>query len=552
MSDARQPDATTPHAPADSFAGETVGPPNGEPVAPSVPVRERYALGAEIARGGMAIVHTAADLAFGREVAVKVLSAELSGSEADRRFVYEARITGQLQHPSIPPVHDLGMLPDGRPFLAMKLIRGHTLAREVESRPFVPDEFDHYAGVFEQICLAVAFAHSKGIIHRDLKPANVMVGAFGEVQVMDWGLAKELESGPARGEVGAVTADDIDGEIGPDDRTRAGAVMGTPAYMAPEQARGEKLDERADVFALGGILCAILTGKPPYLGRSAREVWQKAAAAELSDALERLAAVKDAGQLPAIARRCLAADPRRRFAHAGEVRAAIDAARNKAREVRKQYDLSLATTDADRLQRRADLRARNAVLVGLAGLALGLLSVGGAFLYADHVKARATADMPKYTDYQKELFPTLVVAAHKHADDGLFDPGFDRSGRDRVAGLLHRCAAALDPPEAAHANLLLYGLFELAREESTAGKYWDHAVGQYGKVEPDHAEATLVVRACDWFTARQSPSKLDRKVLDRLRQALTAARTKPLPGPLREQVEAASAKIGTRKLAELK
>src|SRR5262249_20882563 len=155
-------------------------------------------------------------------------------------------------------------------------------------------EFDHYVGIFEQVCLAVAFAHSKGIIHRDLKPANVMVGRFGEVQVMDWGLAKQTGRGqaPAVGGAANVSAEPagVPGGIAPDDRTRAGQVMGTPAYMPPEQARGQidQTDERADVFALGGILCTVLTGKPPYTGASGREVWQKAAAAELDDALARL------------------------------------------------------------------------------------------------------------------------------------------------------------------------------------------------------------------------------------------------------------------------
>src|SRR5262245_37802568 len=153
----------------------------------------RYALGEEIARGGMGIVYRSADSVLGREVAVKVLQGRYGPeSGAARRFAEEARITGQLQHPGIPPVHDLGTLPDGRPFLAMKLIRGQTLEA---LRTGEPGRSANLTGVFEAICQAVAYAHAQNVIHRDLKPANVMVGNFGEVQVMDWGLAKVLVGG---------------------------------------------------------------------------------------------------------------------------------------------------------------------------------------------------------------------------------------------------------------------------------------------------------------------------------------------------------------------
>ncbi len=249
-------------------------------VAPGL-IAGRYELGPELARGGMGVVHRAVDRPFDREVAIKLLSPRLVGTPAADRFLDEARITGRLQHPSIPPVHEVGVLPDGNPYLVMKLIRGRTLADEVAAAPRpsgraevgpagldddrerdAVDFRDRLLRAFEQICLAVAFAHSRRVVHRDLKPQNVMVGAFGEVQVMDWGLAKELAA-PARPDAGAAEPGD-----GPEDRTRVGDVVGTPAYMPPEQARGEndRVDERADVFALGGVLCAILTGAAPYQG----------------------------------------------------------------------------------------------------------------------------------------------------------------------------------------------------------------------------------------------------------------------------------------------
>src|SRR5262249_54787517 len=152
-----------------------------------------YEIQSEIGRGGMGVVYRARDLALGRLVAVKVLQDRFPASgQAARRFLGEARITGQLQHPGIPAVHQVGTLPDGRPYLAMKLISGHALDQVLRERPEPAAERGRLLAVFAAACQAVGFAHSRGVIHRDLKPANVMMAAFGEVQVMDWGLAKVL------------------------------------------------------------------------------------------------------------------------------------------------------------------------------------------------------------------------------------------------------------------------------------------------------------------------------------------------------------------------
>ena len=152
-----------------------------------------YELLDEVGRGGMGIVYRARDVAFGRDVAVKLLADRYPlDSPAAQRFLNEARITGQLQHPGIPAVHQVGSLPDGRPFLAMKLIKGCTLEALLKERPDPSAERGRLLAVFEAVCQAVGYAHAHRVIHRDLKPANVMVGTFGEVQVMDWGLAKVL------------------------------------------------------------------------------------------------------------------------------------------------------------------------------------------------------------------------------------------------------------------------------------------------------------------------------------------------------------------------
>src|SRR5262249_24470863 len=160
-----------------------------------------------------------------------------------QRFVEEARIAGQLQHPGIVPVYTLGEAGPGRPYFTMKLVEGQTLAALLAERASPAHDLTRFLKVFEQVCQTLAYAHSRGVIHRDLKPANVMVGAFGEVQVMDWGLARRL---------GATAEDGPAGSLVEPSRTGGGRVLGTPAYMAPEQARGEaeRLDERCDVFGL--------------------------------------------------------------------------------------------------------------------------------------------------------------------------------------------------------------------------------------------------------------------------------------------------------------
>jgi serine/threonine protein kinase len=162
---------------------------------PEIPdaTSERYELGDEIARGGMGVVLHAFDNNLRRPVAIKILKQEAENNpDIVRRFLLEAHIGGQLQHPGIAPVYEIGRLADGHPYIAMKLVNGATLQTLLEQRQDIADDQAKFLGIFEQACQAVAFAHGRGVIHRDLKPANVMVGEFGEVQVMDWGIAKLL------------------------------------------------------------------------------------------------------------------------------------------------------------------------------------------------------------------------------------------------------------------------------------------------------------------------------------------------------------------------
>ena len=261
------------HSPVGESASEpgrvdlTTGFSNSDPAAPdsadaaASPPRlndGRYQLLAEIAHGGMGVIWRATDTTLGREVAVKVLMDKFApDSGIARRFAAEARITGQLQHPAIPPVHDYGQLPDDRPFLAMKLIKGRTLEELLRKRDDPSADRGRFVAVFEQVCQAVAYAHAHQVIHRDLKPSNIMVGSFGEVQVMDWGLAKVLTGTaiPAAADtdlgetVGETRIRDSDADGSDPSFMQAGSILGTLAYMPPEQAAGEihKVDQRSDV-----------------------------------------------------------------------------------------------------------------------------------------------------------------------------------------------------------------------------------------------------------------------------------------------------------------
>ena len=213
----------------------------------------------------MGLVLRGRDPELGRELAVKLLlDHHRDRPDLVDRFVEEAQICGQLQHPGVVPVYDLGMLADDRPFFTMKLVKGQTLASLLARRGAEPD-LPRFLSIFASVCQTMAYAHSRGVIHRDLKPSNVMVGPFGEVQVMDWGLAKVLpKDGPRKEVVAPPVNETVVATIrsmGESDLSQAGSVLGTPAYMAPEQARGETdaIDRRSDVFALGSILCEILT-----------------------------------------------------------------------------------------------------------------------------------------------------------------------------------------------------------------------------------------------------------------------------------------------------
>ncbi|MCP4806525.1 MAG: serine/threonine protein kinase [Proteobacteria bacterium] len=262
---------------------------------------DRYEIGPVIGRGAGGVIHRARDHDLARDVAMKLLSREGSSPSERVRFVVEAQVPAQLEHPNIIPVHDVGKTADGDLFYVMKLVEGDTLKQLLaDDRP------EHeLLDVLYGVAKGIAFAHHRGFLHRDLKPSNVMVGAFGEVLVLDWGLARAPQGATVRDDAGPMSLD--------------GDVMGTLGYMAPEQALGEvkRQGPATDVHALGAMLHEILTGAPP---RPARTL------VELIPQLNRLPAPAS-GPLGALALRCLAPDPLARPRDAGEFEALLDLSR---------------------------------------------------------------------------------------------------------------------------------------------------------------------------------------------------------------------------------
>jgi eukaryotic-like serine/threonine-protein kinase len=281
----------------------------------------RYHFKAFLARGGMAEVWRGFDTLLAREVALKVLRGQMfKDAGARERFREEALHISRLEHPSIVPVYDLGELPGGRPFFVMKLIHGQTLAELLAARATPVEDLSRWIGVFDQVCAAVSFAHACDLIHRDLKPSNVMLGEFGEVLVMDWGIAKALAARPhpalvppAPALLSPLGGGAVKCQAGPE--TLPGQVLGTPAFMAPEQARGgaSRVGKATDVFGLGGILCVILTGQPPYTHA------QQALMGDVTEAFARLDGCGVDAALIELAKACLAPDPGARLSDAVEI-----------------------------------------------------------------------------------------------------------------------------------------------------------------------------------------------------------------------------------------
>jgi hypothetical protein len=414
-------DASTPPAPSDVTVGPDPALAATPDSVPRPPLPRRYELKRLLGQGGMGDVWLGRDRHLRRPVAVKVVQERWADNpNVLRRFVEEAQLTSQLQHPGIPPVYERSTLPDGRPYFCMKVVRGRTLASLLEERADPGDDLPRLLGIFEQVCQAVAYAHNKGVIHRDLKPQNVMVGAFGEVQVMDWGLAKVLREGMPAAETAAPAASvvETDRTEQADGQTQAGTVLGTYAYMPPEQARGEvgHRDRRCDVFGLGAILCEILTGSPPYLGTPA-QVRVHAQVGFTHDALKRLETCSADQELTALVRSCLSPAIAERPPGAGAVATALTAYLAAVQERLRAAEMARAAAAAREEEAKAtaaaEARARKEALakvtaerrakrltVGLAAAVLLVMAVGagGGWWLQQQRLARQAEDMARRRD----------------------------------------------------------------------------------------------------------------------------------------------------------
>ncbi len=536
-----------------------------------------YAIVGEVGRGGMGIVLEARDSDLDRRVAVKVLL-EQHGNQPElvRRFLEEARINGRLQHPGIVPVYQLGQLDDQRPFFAMKLVQGQTLAELLADRTDPTVGQERFLAIYEQVCQTLAYAHSRRVIHRDLKPSNIMVGPFGEVQIMDWGLAKVLTADDARatadGSTSAASPGRLDSTL-----SLAGTVMGTPAYMAPEQACGAvgRIDERTDVFGLGGILCTILTGKPPYDKPTPLEQTRQAERGDLSDALRRLDACGADAELVELARACLSAQPEQRPRDAGVVALRMTEYRAGVQDRLRSAELERT---AAQVRAQAEHKARRlTVALAAAVLALTLLG-GGGWLWHERERAeradRASRTVREVEGYlqeairlreraqtapPEEIAPwTAALAATRQAEARLAGGEADEGLRRRVRALLEE----LEPAEKDRTMLARLEQVRLRQAElkdnrfdiQASGPAYATAFKDYGidvlDLPAEEAAQHLRKRAIrvDLAAALGDWARLaDPKQRERLLKVLQLAD----PDPWRQRLRAALAKHDRQSLVDL-
>jgi tetratricopeptide (TPR) repeat protein len=368
---------------------------------------EEYRIERELARGGMGRILLATDRQ-GRRVAVKVL---LNPGEANtERFVREMQITARLQHPAIVTLHEAGRWPSGEPFFSMKLVEGSSLTEALEAASSLRARLELVPRLIAATD-ALAYAHHHGVIHRDLKPSNILVGAFGETVVIDWGLARVQRSRGAESGVSPTESNErtLDTPDDLDDLTLSGAALGTPAYMPPEQARGLAVSERSDVYGLGAILYHLLSGGAPYVGTSARDVIERVLAGPPRPLESRVPAMP--ADLGAIVRKAMMPDPADRYPSAREM--ADDLRRFSAGQLVSAYAYPLG------MLARRWLHKHRAVL-GMTAALLVLGAIAAVLSIARIIHERQRAEEQR-----------AVATTHRTAAEGLVS-SLLQTFRDRV------------------------------------------------------------------------------------------------------------------------
>ena len=272
----------------------------------------RYAYFKTIARGGRSIIQSCKDLHLMRTVCYKSLKAEFSDdAAAQRRFVREARVSAMLQHPNTMPTYELGRDAQGHCYFTMKLVHGYTLREIFDFRERY--DLSRLVEVVIQVAHALAYAHDHGVVHRDIKPENVLIGPFGEVLVLDWGIALVLPQADAAMSAAGAEADNKAAAVG------TGGAEGTVSYMSPEQIRQDaELDHRTDIYSLGSVLYEVLAGRPPVVGESFEDILRQTLNVDAAPPSE-FAKTPVPPRLEQICMRCLRKDPAGRFETAGEL-----------------------------------------------------------------------------------------------------------------------------------------------------------------------------------------------------------------------------------------
>ncbi|KAA0209700.1 hypothetical protein EDM80_14165 [bacterium] len=365
--------------------------------------RKRYVVIREIARGGMGKVLEVEDTDLRRSVALKVLRKELVGRrDLVERFLEEAQITGQLEHPNIVPVHEIGIDGKGNLYFTMKLVEGWGL-NEILAKLRAGDKdmlrewtLPRLLEMFLKLCEGIAFAHSRGVIHRDLKPANIMVGRFGEVQIMDWGVAKIVARSEKDQHEKAVISDRMESSFG---ATMVGAIVGTPSYMSPEQARGEtdSLGVESDIFALGVIFYELLSLRSPWTGKTSDEVLEQVRTYNPDPPSRRNLDRAIAPELDDLALRCLEKDRERRLATVRELMVNV-------RNYMEGRTMAAVKYSVGQLLGKWVARNRRSVLTFLLVV---VALVGGAAATVFYLQQQ-----------QKEKIPGMMTDARKHVADG--------------------------------------------------------------------------------------------------------------------------------------